>query len=214
MGILGRKPVIAALLGLCLQTASSAQPPLIYPKLGTPSNVAPAATVEPASPVRVLAQTIQPVAAVQRRDTEESEMSFLIQLTPPGNQRLFRFESEETLRERIRQEWKTIKKVEFPPSQEGPPTMLPPRIWPALLATAEPYYVCHRRLWFEQKNGERYGWDLSVLHPFISAGTFYADLALLPLNWVTDPFRCYDCNAGECLPGDAVPLLWYPILTK
>jgi hypothetical protein len=163
----------------------------------------------------VPAAEVIPVGGASKRDTEESEMSFLIQLTPPGPLRLFRFESEPTLRKRIRQEWKNIKNVEFPPTYEKPATSVQiPRIWPYLTATAEPSYVCYKRLWFEQKNSERYGHDLGVLQPVVSTGIFYTDLALMPLHWLTNPFRCYECNAGEFLPGDPVPLLWNPLLPK
>ena len=70
------------------------------------------------------------------------------------------------------------------------------------------------RNFLEQRNFERYGWDLGVLQPVLSTGLFYADFVTLPLHWLADPFRCYDCNAGLCLPGDPVPLLWYPCATK
>jgi hypothetical protein len=26
----------------------------------------------------------------------------------------------------------------------------------------------------------------------------------------TEPFRCYECSAGYCLPGDPTPLALYP----
>jgi hypothetical protein len=142
-------------------------------------------------------------------------MGLLLQLTPPDPARLFQFESEEKVRQRIREELKDIVHVEFPPSPETPPVFHPmPRLWPFLVATAAPGYVCYKRLWFEQKNSERYGWDFGVLQPGISAGMFYADLALLPVHWILDPCRWYDCSAGRCLPGEPVPLLWNPVFGK
>jgi len=74
----------------------------------------------------------------------------------------------------------------------------------------EPPYVCYRRLYFEQINSERYGWDLGLGYPLLSAGVFFWDVALLPYHAFTEPFRRYECNAGYCLPGDPVPLLLYP----
>ncbi len=147
--------------------------------------------------------------------TSEEEIGFSLQLTLPAPDRLFRFESERQMRDRIRAEMQDFKKVEFPPSDAALPALEPlPRIWPYLMAIPEPNYVCYKRLWFEQKNSERYGYDYSVLQPFISAGVFYTDLALLPLHWVSDPCRWYDCSAGRCLPGDSVPLLWNPVFAK
>ena len=89
-----------------------------------------------------------------------------------------------------------------------------PRLWPFLVSTVEPNYVCYKRLWFEQRNSERFGWDFGVLQPAISTGVFFTDLAVLPMHWAANPFRCYDCSAGQCLPGDAVPLTWNPLLPK
>jgi hypothetical protein len=222
MATLGMKKGIAAFVGiLLLASGARAQNTFVLPWVETPPNTKPKATVvNPEPPVKPgppalkkPAGPIQQVGGVAKRDAEDSEPSFLIQLTPPGPQRLFRFESEQNLRERIRQEWKHIKKVEFPPTREAlAVSQQAPRIWPYLVATAEPCYVCYKRLWFEQKNSERYGWDLGVLQPFVSAGVFYTDLALLPLHWVTDPLRWYECSAGECLPGDPVPFLWNPVL--
>ena len=153
----------------------------------------------------------QPPAASQN-DGFDEQLKLLLQLAPPEPERLFRFESEMSLRGRIRDELKDFRKVEFPSGAEVAPAFQPvPRIWPYLSVTAEPNYVCYKRLWFEQKNSERYGWDFHVLQPFISTGVFYTDLALLPLHWLTDPLRWYDCSAGQCLPGDPVPLLWNPL---
>jgi len=151
----------------------------------------------------------------QKRQPEDLELNFPIQLTPPSPERLFRFESEQKLRDRIRQELKDVRKVEFPPSDEITlSSQRTPRIWPFLVATSEPNTFCYKRPWFEQKNFERYGWDLGILQPFVSTGVFYTDLALLPLHWMTDPLRCQECSAGECLPGDRVPLLWIPAISK
>jgi hypothetical protein len=74
----------------------------------------------------------------------------------------------------------------------------------------EPCYLCYDRLYFEQKNLERYGWDLGPITPFVSTAAFYWDLITLPYHMGTAPCRRYECNAGYCLPGDPVPLLLYP----
>src|SRR5437588_859826 len=84
------------------------------------------------------------------------------------------------------------------------------RAWPQYTMTVEPDFVVYKRLMFEQKNYERYGWDLGELDMPLSAGAFFLDVALLPYHAFTDPFRTFECSAGYCLPGDPVPLLAYP----
>ena len=84
------------------------------------------------------------------------------------------------------------------------------RNWSPMQRLVEPGYVSYGRLLFEDKNSERYGWDLGVLQPFVSAGLFYCDLVKLPYHLATDPCRSYECSAGYCLPGDPVPYLLYP----
>ncbi len=39
--------------------------------------------------------------------------------------------------------------------------------------------VCYGRLLFQQKNAERYGWDLGPLHPVLSGLVFFGDVATL-----------------------------------
>jgi hypothetical protein len=135
----------------------------------------------------------------------------------PDQQRVFRLESESTLAERMAREAKQgINPLQlryqyvaptYPPVP--PPEALLPRTWEGLPEIVEPNYLCYRRLYFEQLNAERYGWNLGPLHPLISAGVFYFDLAILPYQAATDPFRRYDCNTGYALPGDRMPLLLY-----
>jgi hypothetical protein len=84
------------------------------------------------------------------------------------------------------------------------------RSLPPATLSVEPIYVCYDRLYFEQKNAERYGWDLGPIHPIVSAGAFFWDLVTLPYQLGTDPCRRYECSAGYCLPGSPVPLLLYP----
>lgn len=84
------------------------------------------------------------------------------------------------------------------------------RHWTPTYEIVEPQYVCHGRLLFEELNSERYGWDLGVIQPLVSAAVFYADVAALPYNAFKDFGRKFECNAGYCLPGDPVPYLIYP----
>jgi hypothetical protein len=95
----------------------------------------------------------------------------------------------------------------YPTLPRGP---LPVRQWEPLAEIVPPPYVCYDRLYFEQINMERYGWDLGVLSPLASVAAFYVDLFTLPYHAATEPLRRYECNSGYCLPGDPVPLLIYP----
>jgi hypothetical protein len=138
---------------------------------------------------------------------------YQIQLEPPGPERLFRLESEQTLQERMRQEARqrpTLERINFPEEPVLSTQAYAARPFPPAQELVEPNYVCYRRLYFEDKNSERYGWDLGFIQPFVSAGIFYWDVVTLPYHMGTDPCRKFECSAGYCLPGDAVPYLLYP----
>jgi len=130
----------------------------------------------------------------------------------PTPAQLFRLESEPAMRQRMIDEARQAKAQPplFPPAPapEGP---FPGRFWGHAVAHAEPSYVCYGRLYFEQINAERYGWDLGPIHPLVSLGKFYWDVLTFPCKLATDPCRCYECsNHGYCLPGSPVPLMIYP----
>jgi hypothetical protein len=136
-----------------------------------------------------------------------------IPLEPPGPERLFRLESQAALFERMRQEARTRPSPDplvFPEEPIVSKDRFALRSWAPLAEVVEPNYVCYTRLLFEQKNFERYGWDLGVVTPLVSAGAFFKDLALLPYHLGARPCEPCDCSTGYCLPGDPVPLLLYP----
>jgi hypothetical protein len=72
-------------------------------------------------------------------------------------------------------------------------------------------YVIHRRLHFEELNAERYGWDLGMIQPLVSAMYFYKDVLLFPSS-VASGFcqGFWDTSAGKCLPGSPTPYSLYP----
>lgn len=75
----------------------------------------------------------------------------------------------------------------------------------------EPGYVVHRRLFGEQRNFERAGWDLGPLTTLVSAGTFYRDVLLWPAMLASGrDYGFWDTSAGKCLPGSPTPLYLYP----
>jgi hypothetical protein len=72
-------------------------------------------------------------------------------------------------------------------------------------------YVVHRRLHFEERNAERYGWDLGILQPLVSAAYFYKDVLLWPNSLASGvAYGFWDTNMGKCLPGSPTPYYLYP----
>jgi hypothetical protein len=136
-----------------------------------------------------------------------------IRLDPPDPLRLFQLESEQAWKQRIKLEAAGRSPRESVTFPDEPVLTKEPyygRNWPARCLSVEPNYVGYKRLLFEEKNSERYGWDLGPLGTVVSAGVFYKDIALLPYHLFTDPLRCYEYSTGYCLPGDPVPYLLYP----
>ena len=75
----------------------------------------------------------------------------------------------------------------------------------------EPGYVVHRKLYFEEKNSERIGWDLGPMQTLVSAAYFWKDAILLPQGLVSGcKYGFWDTSAGKCLPGSPSPYLLYP----
>ncbi len=140
------------------------------------------------------------------------------ELTPPGIERLSRIEPDEKLFERIRQETLTKNPNERPVFPESP-ILSRDRyagrgdLWQKRQLTVEPSYVCYGKLQtlFEDRNTERYGWDLGPLSVPLALAKFYADFALMPMKAFANPCRLNECGAGHCLPGDPVPYMLYPI---
>ena len=77
-------------------------------------------------------------------------------------------------------------------------------------ALIEPGYLVHRRLFYEEKNSERYGWDLGFIQPLVSTAAFYKDAFLFPAHLASNLYERYDTSAGKCLPGSPVPYYLYP----
>jgi hypothetical protein len=146
---------------------------------------------------------------------EEGTGEYQIQLEPPGLERIGRIDTEAELKERIRQETKQrnpMERVTFPdePVLSRDTYYGRGAAWPHTTTLVAPSYVCYGPLLFQQINMERYGWGFGILSPVLSGALFYFDVITLPYHIATAPWRCYDSNAGYCLPGDPVPLLVYP----
>jgi hypothetical protein len=142
-------------------------------------------------------------------ETEEGMPAFTIQLQPPGQERLFRLESEVHFMDRIRATTprRPFEPVIFPEEPVISTSNEPPqRVWPPRREFAEPHYVCYSPLFFHQKYFERYGWDLGAVAPLVSLLTFWYDGITFPYHLVTAPCPGQECSAGYCLPGDPTAL--------
>ena len=137
-----------------------------------------------------------------------------IRLEPPGRERLFGSrDTERELEERMRQERRDTGSndtIVFPEKPKLTDQAYQPRQFAPMVEVAEPNYVVYRRLYFEEKNSERYGWDLGPAQPIVSALAFFKDTLLFPHNFASYPCRRFETSAGYCQPGDPVPYLCYP----
>jgi hypothetical protein len=141
------------------------------------------------------------------------ELQYHLQLEPPGLRRLIRLDSEKQLDERLRQEARerpNPERIQFPQEPIISREKYVGRHFAHSEEVVEPNYLVYERLYFEERNSERYGWDLGIVQPVVSTAAFFWDVATLPYHLATDPCRKYDSSAGQCLPGDPVPYLLYP----
>ncbi|MEY4393147.1 MAG: hypothetical protein RL595_396 [Planctomycetota bacterium] len=197
------------------------------------SGYANAAEKQPAPPVVATSQEIvatslkpatKPAQAMKQapaqtdgRSVSDLLSTYQIQLDPPGSERLFRLESEDSLRERMRQEKRSLDQLErlnFPSdvslTNRKYDAQWRSTHWAIHDRKVEPFYLTYDKLFFMEINSERYGWDLGFAQPFVSTAVFFFDFAFLPYKMASDSWRRYDSNAGYCLPGDPVPYMWYP----
>ena len=145
---------------------------------------------------------------------EDEKKEFQVQVDPPGLQRLSQLDSDAKLRERIRQE--TLERTSDEPVVFPEEPILSREIyagrvglWPVRQLVVEPNYVVYKKLYFQQLNTERYGWDLGPISPLVCTAKFYADLAFAPMTFGARPCE-RDASTGYFLPGDPVPLMAYP----
>ncbi len=106
------------------------------------------------------------------------------------------------------------KTLKFPATQEaGEGQVFRPRTEYAspLQTSYFATYVTHRRLHFEEKNAERYGWDFGIIQPLVSTLYFYKDVLLWPNSLASGcAYGFWDTNVGKCLPGSPTPYMLYP----
>lgn len=136
-------------------------------------------------------------------DKDGGVLLYAMPVTPPQPDLLFRLDSEEMFRERLRTEVRQRSpkiKLEFPDSGSLVPGVSGAQVWLGHVKWVEPSYVISKRLLFEQPRFERYGGDLGILQPAICTGLFGVDLFLWPARRMAQPFRCYQMNTDCYAP--------------
>ena len=105
----------------------------------------------------------------------------------------------------------TLRFPPIAPVGDGMPYQAKTSAYPPMQTTYDALYMIHRRLHFEEKNAERYGWDLGAIQPLVSALYFYRDFMLWPQSLASGfAYGFWDTNAGKCLPGSPTPYYLYP----
>jgi hypothetical protein len=170
------------------------------------------------------------IEQVQKRDKAalvlpgDNDKSNYVEILPDdiddsGMKWMFRFDSEKRMlearkKELAKREKKIDKQVAIRdlvfPTNSLPAIPYIPRCFGPATVFAEPNYVLYGNLLFEDKNAERYGWDLGLIQPLASTEQFFAGMAFLPYKLFSWPFLRYDTGAGLALPGDSVPYMIYP----
>lgn len=174
------------------------------------------APARPLSVKVVPAQAVAPGAVPGAPGAAPKEDPFraYVRLDPPGREKLFGSrDTEAELEERMRQEVKDAGRpeaVQFPDKGDLTQEAFKARQFPPTRVLAEPSYIVYGRLYFEERNAERFGWELGPIQPVVSTLQFYKDVLFLPLHCGSAPHRCWETNAGQCQPGDPVPYSWYP----
>jgi hypothetical protein len=87
-----------------------------------------------------------------------------------------------------------------------------PRSWTAMTMTWKASDLCHKPMYFEEVNLERYGHTAGpVLQPVVSSAHFFANIAVLPYKMgVHTPREC-QYALGYYRPGDCAPWIVPPV---
>jgi hypothetical protein len=129
----------------------------------------------------------------------------------PDDEQLQRYIRDKMLKENPTADPKELRFPVIPPVGGTAAYVPKTGTYPPMQVTYDSTYVVHRRLHFEDKNTERYGWDLGIIQPAVSAFLFYKDVFLWPQSLASGcAYGFWDTNAGKCLPGSPTPYLLYP----
>ena len=163
-----------------------------------------AAEVTPKEP-----DAYKPSATDKPKEKPTSDLSGL-----PNRDDVFRLISDKELNARILKELNKPDE-KFPPQaplKSGNETYVSRvNTYAPIQVLLEPNYVVHRRLYFEEVNSERSGWDAGPVQSVISAGYFYKDVLFWPHNLASGFWKNrYDVSSGKCMPGSPTPYYLYP----
>lgn len=170
------------------------------------------ASPAPAIPRTVQPQVLKQVPILQYKPAPEGGADIIIRTELPGVDLVFTRESEAQLFDTIRAENQArpgAQRVTFPERGVVTREKYAARSFKQMVEKIEPSFVMHRRLYFENLNTDRYGWEIGNLQPGICVGSFLYDVVALPYHCWTRPFQQWDSSAGKCLPGDNTPLQCY-----
>jgi hypothetical protein len=150
----------------------------------------------------------------KKKDEEKDKEKKYSPPSAPSRSEIFRFSNDAELNDRIRSQLKNTKDKfpEMTSLSEGSGPYVPKTAsYPPMQTKILPSYIVHRRLYFEEMNAERAGWDLGVIQPFVSAAYFSRDVFLLPHNIGSGLWKNrWDTNIGKCPPGAPTPYYLYP----
>jgi hypothetical protein len=103
----------------------------------------------------------------------------------------------------------------LPRKTESVEGAIPRRLWPQILYPWEATSFCHRPLYFEEVNLERYGYlfcddrcggvPAAVVQPVLSGARFFATVPLLPYEMALEPPCECIYTLGHYRPGSPVP---------
>jgi hypothetical protein len=90
--------------------------------------------------------------------------------------------------------------------------MFTPRCWVPLTFTWKASALCHKPLYFEQEQLERYGHSPGpMLEPVVSTAHFFANIAVLPYKMGINPPKECRYALGYYRPGSCAPWILDPI---
>lgn len=112
----------------------------------------------------------------------------------PARDHLFRLESEEAFRARLRQELPNVKNVQFPKDVPFASEPAKVEVFPRQVVGPTVQPICYRPLYFEQKRPERFGQYVPYVQPLLSASRFYLDALLLPGRILIAPPWTFECD--------------------
>jgi hypothetical protein len=207
------------------QPESLAPPPSVktlYYQKDANSGVVPAAA-RPAIPPPPKAKPVTPPAPNVELPKDSGAPPKASSSNPelPTQEQLFRLEPEAKMIERTNKDIEEMNKripekdkkkvlIEMPVQPPLSSDVYPGRFFVRATTYTEPNFVMFGRLYFDERNAERYGWEMGPLQPIASTGKFIGDVTNLPYKLFSFPCWKYDTSAGLCMPGDPVPYMNYP----